>query len=224
MLDQDSAPPDTPAADPAGAEASGVRLNGVVDVSRSGRVVGWAIDRSDPKAAVDVEIYRDGKRLATVKADRHREDLVRNGIGTGNYGFLVELDPPIDPGMTFAVTAMARAADGTRNALRPVGKAAPSADPQHRILERTFEEIISLRADVARLRSEVPGTDEDAMERLRTMLERIEVIQSRVEASTLAASPEVTRGTDTGLRAIAGIALLTAVGSLALGIFSMWFP
>lgn len=198
------------------------RLNGVVDVSRPGRAVGWAIDRSDPDAAVEVEIYRDGRRISTVRADRHREDLVRNGIGTGKYGFVAELDPAVEPGMAFAVTAIARAADGTRGPLRPIGKAAPSSDPDRRILERTFEEVISLRADVARLKKPAPGSPENAVERLREMLERIEVVQARLEATDRGSASEAPSRSDASLRAIAGAALGIALGSLALGVFSMW--
>lgn len=213
------APPDDAAA------ATGPRLNGVVDVSRPGRVAGWAIDRSDPNAAVEVEIYRDGKSVARVRADRHREDLVRGGIGTGKYGFVAEIDPPIEPGMAFAVTAIARAADGARGPLRAIGKAAASSDADRRISERIFEEVIALRADVARLRrtgAGAPGPEDAASaERLREMLERIEVVQARLEASSRnPVAPDLAPG-QSGLRIIVIAALLTALGSLALGLYTM---
>ncbi len=197
------------------------RLNGVVDVSRPGRVVGWAIDRSDPEAAVDVEIYRDGRHVVTVHADRHREDLVRGGIGTGKYGFVAELAPQAELGMEFAVTAIARAADGTRAPLRPIGKAAPSSDPGRRLLERTFEEVISLRADIARLRKQGSGSNEESLAGFRDMLERIEVVQARLEERVAPSDRPDGSQNDKSLRLIAGAALLIAVGSLTLGIFSM---
>ncbi len=218
MLDRPNAPKDEQAAAEGAVEVSSQRINGVVDVSRPGRVVGWAIDRSDPEAAVEVDIYRDGRRVTTVRADRHREDLVRNGIGTGNYGFLVELDPAAEPGMAFAITAIARTADGSTGPLRPIGKAAPSTDPERRILERSFEEIISLRAEVADLRAR---PSEAAFERLREMLDRIEVVQARLEAGAPATERAQPSAPDHGLRAIAVSALLIALGSLAVGIFSM---
>ena len=50
--------------------------------------------------------------MATVHADRHRRDLERGGVGTGRYGFVCELDPPLQPGFEFTVSATARTADG----------------------------------------------------------------------------------------------------------------
>lgn len=229
MLDNDS--PEKASPDPAAAEAasseveqsSGPRLNGVVDVSRPGRVAGWAIDRSDASVAVDVEIFREGRLVATVRADRHREDLVKNGIGTGRYGFVAEIDPPVEPGMAFAVTAIARAPDGARGALRPIGKAGPSSDPDRRVTERVFEEVVALRTELARVRKTVAaGADEAAIERFREMLERVEVVQARLEARPDRAA-ELETGSDRGLRAIAIAALVIALGSLGFGILSMWF-
>lgn len=231
MLDNDSpekASPDSASAEEASsgaAQGAGPRLNGVIDVSRPGRVAGWAIDRSDASVAVDVEIFREGRLVATVRADRHREDLVKNGIGTGKYGFVAEIDPPVEPGMGFAVTAIARAADGTRGSLRSIGKAAPSSDAERRVSERIFEEVLALRADVARLRRDAQGaaSPEDAAsaERLREMLERIEVMQARIEETGRTTAKPDMAANQTGLRTIAVAAFLTALGSLALGIYSM---
>lgn len=54
---------------------SGSRLYGVVDVLRPDRAAGWAVDRSGASAAPDVEIRREGRRVATLRADRLPPDL-----------------------------------------------------------------------------------------------------------------------------------------------------
>jgi hypothetical protein len=211
-----------PATGPREAE-SGARLNGVVDVVRSGRIAGWAIDRSDPNAAVDVEIYNSGQKIADVRADRYREDLEKGGIGTGKYGFVVEIEPPIEAGMGFAVSATARAADGTRGALRPIGKASPSLQEDRRLQERIFEELVSLRALLGAPPPAPAGPAEDG-ERVRLILDRIELVQARLEgAVTRSVSADPPRA-DGGLRIIAGLALVIATLSLASGLFSMLAP
>ena len=130
------------------AAESATRINGVVDIPRPGRVAGWAIDRADPGAAVVVTVLREGRVVAEVRADAHRPDLERGGIGTGRYGFAIDLDPPLDPGLEFTLTAVARAADGTSGELRPVGRARPTDDAGSRLAQRTFAE---LRAPTRRL-------------------------------------------------------------------------
>lgn len=224
MLDQETPPAADGAAESRAEAASTQRLNGVIDVARSGRVAGWAIDRADPEAAVDVEIHRDGRCVAKVRADRHREDLVRNGIGTGNYGFVAELGEPVEPGMAFAVTAVACGAGGLRQTLRPIGKAAPATDPDRRLLERIFEEIATLRGEIAQIRRQGPETGARAPGDMRETMERIEIVQARLEETAAAAGSRDPAAADApGLRAIAVAALAIAIGSLALGIASMWF-
>jgi hypothetical protein len=57
----------------------GPRVYGVVDLIRHDRAAGWAIDRADPAAAVTVEVRREGRLVATARADRHRKDLESGG-------------------------------------------------------------------------------------------------------------------------------------------------
>ena len=62
---------------PPAAEDIGPRIYGVIDVLRADRVAGWAIDRSDAAAALDIDILRDGRVIRTVRADRHRARTCR---------------------------------------------------------------------------------------------------------------------------------------------------
>ncbi len=117
----------------------GPRIYGVVDVVRPDRVAGWVIDRRDDRSALDVEVRREGRLVATVKAARPRRDLEKAGVGTGRYGFACTIEPPLEAGFEFTLAVTARAADGTVEPLRRPASAAP--DPDRRLLERIFETV-----------------------------------------------------------------------------------
>lgn len=63
------------------------RLEAVVD----GRAIGWAWDPEQPDEAVEVEILVDGEPVAMGIADVERSVLAEAGIGTGHYGFDLQL-------------------------------------------------------------------------------------------------------------------------------------
>jgi len=208
---------------PTRAEPGAARVNGVYDLPAPNRVAGWAIDRADPEAAVEVEVYNEGVLLKRVRADRHRPDLERGGIGTGNYGFSVEIDPPIAPGMAFALSARAVTGDGVTGPLRATGKAAPSEDPDQVLLERTFEQTVALKAEVGKLRRAVESQREPAdVAGLSTVLERIEVVQARLDgvAAETEAPPDPSVGP--GLRIAVGVALGMSTLALVLGLWSVF--
>ncbi len=194
------------------------RINGVIDVPRPGRVAGWAIDRADQNATVSVSILREGRLVAELRADAHRPDLERGGIGTGRYGFSLDLEPPLEPGFEFTISAIARAADGTSGDLRAVGRAKPSGDADRRLAERTFAEVVKLRALLDVL-SAHPKQDGEAL--LMEALERVEVVQARIEQAQIERDNPVETGSSRGLALTVAGALAISTGSLALGIWSM---
>lgn len=82
-------PPDTEAArrhsgepvfasaDPA-TDAAALRaatIDGHIDAIESGRIYGWAWDRSEPDRRVAIDLYYAGRLLETIRADRFRADL-----------------------------------------------------------------------------------------------------------------------------------------------------
>ncbi len=194
--------------------ASGARINGVIDVPRPGRVSGWAIDRADPDAAVTVQIVREGRLIGEVRADDHRPDLERGGIGTGRYGFAFDLDDPLEPGFEFTIRAVARAEDGTSGELRQVGRAKPSEDPARRLAERGYEELCRLRASIGR-------EPRNADAPLREAMERIEVVQARIETALSTIEPPQRSGTR-GLAVAVAVSLLIGLASLGLGLWSIF--
>jgi hypothetical protein len=66
---------------------------GFLDGANDEAVVGWVWDRKRPNEPVLVDIYEDGKLLATVKADRMRKDLEKGGKGNGKHGFRYPAPP-----------------------------------------------------------------------------------------------------------------------------------
>ena len=210
--------PETP---PATGPDGGPRLYGVMDVLRLDRVAGWAIDRTDAAAALEIEIRREGRPVATVRADRLRKDLVRGGLGTGRYGFTCTLEPPLEPGFEFTVTAVARSADGALLDLKRPGAATQSPDRERRMLERLYEEVTAIANRLAAPPPPAaPAPHEAAEAALADAVRRIELTQLRVEAALSAVAPPAPPEIK-GLRAIAVTALALAAGSLALGLWSL---
>lgn len=207
---------------------SGDRVNGVYDVPAPGRISGWAIDRADPEASVQVEIRRAGVLVGAARAERHRPDLERTGVGTGRYGFSIEIDPPVEPEMAFALDVRAITADGLSGRLRGIGAAAPSGDPARRLQERTFQEIAGLRADLADIRQVVdrPVTDirgHAEVEEIQTALDRIELVQARLDLSLVPLDlPAAPSSTGAGLRWAVIMALGLSALALALGLYSVF--
>jgi hypothetical protein len=191
------------------APAMAGRIHGALDMVRADRIGGWAIDRGDRAAALEVDVFREGRRITTLRADRPRKDLARGEDGSGNHGFVFVLDPPLEPGFEFTLTAVARGTDGASAELRRAGAGATT--PEQRILERLFGEVRQLRQE--------PG-DTDALPEL---LRRLEITQARIEA-TLAAIEVPAQQPQTGLRLMVAVALATGLGSLCLGLYSMWAP
>lgn len=209
-------PLDPPAADGEAGEDAGPRLYGVIDVLRPDRIAGWAIDRTDSNAAVEIDVLREGVLVETVRADRLRRDLERGNVGTGRYGFVCRLNPPLDAGFEFTVAAVARSADGVTAELRRTGAAgrADGTKAERRLVERIFE-LVSRPAE--------PPAAPVEIERLDEILHRLEVAQARIEAALAAvAAPPPAIGA--GMKVMLGLALGTAALSLGIGIASMLVP
>jgi pyruvate-formate lyase-activating enzyme len=69
-------------------------MQGFLDSAFRGHVKGWAWDAGRPDAALTIEVFLNGTLVGEVTADRFRADLKSEGIGTGQYGF--ELQVPLD--------------------------------------------------------------------------------------------------------------------------------
>lgn len=193
------------------------RLYGVVDVLRPDRVAGWVIDRTDAARCATVELRREGRLVATVPANRSRKDLERQAVGTGRYGFAIPLDPPLDEGMEFTISVTARSHDGQELSLQPAASAARTISPEKKALARVLAELSAVRADIDAARRDFAAAEGD---RARFQ-ERAELVQLRLESAI--ASVDVPQGTSS--RWLAGVAVTGAIlglGSMAVGLYSLW--
>lgn len=83
-------------------------LEGFIDAIEDGRIFGWAFDANDVSRRLRVEIYHGINLLATVTADRFREDLKDYGDRTGHCAFVFNLPKELwaeEPGGFYAVFA-----------------------------------------------------------------------------------------------------------------------
>lgn len=193
------------------------RLYGVIDVLRADRVAGWVIDRTDAARCATVELRREGRLVGTTTANRPRKDLERQAVGTGAYGFAFAFDPPLEEGMDFTVAVTAKSHDGVSLPLHPVGGAAKPVSPERKALGLILAELADLRDQIAGLRAEAASAEGD---RARFQ-DRLELVQLRLESGISAVDAPAGRAPGW----LAGVALsgaVIAVGSLAIGLVSLW--
>jgi hypothetical protein len=61
---------------------------GNLDAADCGQIAGWAWNRSTPNKPINVDIYADGVKIATVAANLFRQDLLNGDKGNGFHGFV----------------------------------------------------------------------------------------------------------------------------------------
>ena len=66
------------------------RFAGAIDTVRNGVLHGWCCEL-DELAPVAIDVFLDGEKRLTAKADRFRPDLLAAGYGNGNHGFAVDV-------------------------------------------------------------------------------------------------------------------------------------
>lgn len=71
---------------------------GKVERTVAGKVFGWAWNRASPTVRIELEVFVRGRFVERVVADRPRGDLLRAGIGDGQHGFEIRLDPSLVDG------------------------------------------------------------------------------------------------------------------------------
>lgn len=76
-----------------GKSATPVRhsVKGYLNYPGNGVITGWLRDEDVPDRQLDVSIFAGDQHIITVPATQYREDLSALGMGTGNYGFRIDL-------------------------------------------------------------------------------------------------------------------------------------
>ena len=67
--------------------------SGSLDYADSRSVRGWVVDRSEPSAAVEVQLYVDGRFIADALADEPRPDVSEKGFAQDeHHGFVFRVE------------------------------------------------------------------------------------------------------------------------------------
>ncbi len=117
------------------------QIQGRVDAIENDRIYGWVWDAANTGDRLAVQVLVDGRRVATVVADRPRIDLRRNGIGDGAYSFDIPLPPEARASPDGVTVVAVSPSDGSQTVLRrPTAdeRAAEAAiaTPMARVMEK----------------------------------------------------------------------------------------
>src|SRR5262245_15369620 len=98
------------------------QLRGAIDVADQTRVAGWVNDSRSPEKSLEVQLFIDGRFVATVLADLPRDDLVKAGVTTRpNHGFNFEVGQlNLSTGKHSAQVYAVREAAGESKILLPI--------------------------------------------------------------------------------------------------------
>ena len=80
--------------------ASAHPLHGYIDEIEATVIKGWVWDPQTPSERIRLELIEGETRLATVVASEDRPGLILSGIGDGQHGFSIALDPELLSGGT----------------------------------------------------------------------------------------------------------------------------
>jgi hypothetical protein len=96
-------------------------FEGAIDAADARGLSGWALDRSRPGEALEVQLYLDGRFVASAVADRPRQGVPAQGgeAAAGRHGFVFKFDTPRAGGQEARVYAVG--GGGARRTLRLVG-------------------------------------------------------------------------------------------------------
>ena len=98
------------------------QLRGAIDVASQTRIAGWVHDPQSPDQPIEVQLFIDGKFVATERADERRDDLVRTGATTQpNHGFSISVESlSLPDGEHRALVYAVREAAGANKILLPI--------------------------------------------------------------------------------------------------------
>ena len=97
-------------------------FSGSLDSADSSSVRGWVVDRARPGAAVEVQLYVDGRFVSDSLADQPRPDVSAKGFAPDErHGFVFALDPPLGGEHEARVYAVHASRGGARHTLQQIG-------------------------------------------------------------------------------------------------------
>jgi hypothetical protein len=97
-------------------------FTGALDRADTMSVRGWVVDRAQPDAAVEVQLYVDGRFVSDSLADQLRPDVSAKGFAPDeHHGFVFMLDPPPRGEHEARVYAVHASRAGARRTLQQIG-------------------------------------------------------------------------------------------------------
>lgn len=97
-------------------------VRGAIDVADATRVAGWAYDPLSSNEALEVQLFIDGRFVASEMADERRNDLVERGATVQpGHGFTFRL-APLAPGRYEAQVYVVRSSFGRSKMLLPLSR------------------------------------------------------------------------------------------------------
>ncbi len=84
--------------------SGGQTFDGHHDGTTCDKIFGWAWDRTQPTARVNVDIYDGSTKLGTVTASGFRQDLLNAGIGDGFHAFNFSTPSSLKDGLSHTIT------------------------------------------------------------------------------------------------------------------------
>jgi membrane protein involved in D-alanine export len=104
-----------------------VGIEGRLEVANKDIIAGRAWDSQRPDAQLNVDIYDNGRLIATVRADGYRRDLKAANYGNGFHGFQIPTPLSLRDGRRHEVRAKLAGSDiDLKDGLRVVGGESPS--------------------------------------------------------------------------------------------------
>jgi hypothetical protein len=129
-----------------GHDKAGDNFAGSIDGVDDQHIHGWAWDSQRPNAPLNVDIYVDDTKLATVRADQFRSDLRDANVGDGKHGFDLPCPAALKDGKAHAVRVKVAGTGSTiveKGALLPknAGAAARQELPYAEVVKRIREAV-----------------------------------------------------------------------------------
>ena len=221
------------------AERRPSELAGYVDAISGRRVFGWAWDRANPDARIELQVYAGGRLLGAVTAARERPDLRENGIGDGRHAFEFELPEAL--GEAAAIEVRATRPDTRESVTLGPPENGPGRDraatarpgsPPRAAIDRLAASQQLLRRDLRSVLSAVErlagpaGEQETGRDELARRLQNLEVHLVRLDTALRElngnlAGRDARRPERALLLAIAGVGAISALG-LAVGLIGLF--
>lgn len=139
---------------------------GYLDCATHKTISGWAWNPEQDMQALAVRLFANGRLLSRVVANALRPDLMASGIGTGRYGFELDIDGVLDPMQRYVIQAF------VENSGRPLLGAPMVVEPAN-----SFNEAFA--GSISRVFSALASQD-DRVRALEFMLAQAERVKQQM--------------------------------------------